>query len=346
MNPTIENVNVTNITKLITAGALKKEIPLSQRAEKVVAETRRIIADILNGKDERLLVLVGPCSIHNLEAALEYADKLATLQKKVPHLFLVMRTYFEKPRTTTGWTGLIADPHLNGSFEIEEGLRMARKLLLSVNEKGVPCGTEFLDPLVPTFIADLIAWGAIGARTTESQTHRQMASVLSMPIGFKNGTAGSVDIAAHAIISARAEHKVISQDDDGNTSIVEGKGNPHCHLVLRGGKTGPNFDGESIRAARATLAENGLPTAGIMVDCSHANSEKRFENQGAVLKNVVEQRASGNKTIIGVMLESNLEEGKQLITDSPLVHGVSITDACIGWSDTEKLLSEANEALS
>ncbi len=344
-NSQIENVNVESIRPLSSPNAIKLELPITGGASRTVVDGRDDVVRILNGEDRRALALVGPCSIHDDASALEYAERLKDLQYRLANMFLVMRVYFEKPRSTTGWTGLIMDPDLDGSFDMEKGLRLARDILISIGTKGVPCGTEFLSPFVVPYIADLVAWGAIGARTTESQTHRQMASGLSMPIGFKNGTGGSLDIAAQAIVSAGSPHQFLSIDNDGRASVVQTKGNPNCHLILRGGKSGANFSSDSVRAAEAALAVQGLGSPKIVVDCSHANSDKKWENQEAVLQSMVQQRASGDKSIIGFMLESNLKAGQQSIADAPLQYGVSITDACVGWEDTERILLEADKAL-
>lgn len=293
---------------------------------------------ILRGEDTRLLVIVGPCSIHDPEAALEYARRLSALADELSSkMYIVMRVYFEKPRTTIGWKGLINDPGLDDSCDVERGLRLARRLLLEITALGLPAATEFLDPIVPQYTADLVTWAAIGARTTESQTHREMASGLSMPVGFKNGTDGSVQTALDAMRSARSPHSFLGIDENGVTSIVKTTGNSDVHLVLRGGRQGPNYSPEHVAGAAAAARRAGVPSA-IMVDCSHANSGKNPANQPAVWRSVLEQRAAGTREIIGAMLESNLHEGAQNPSDRPLRYGVSITDACMSWETTEALL--------
>ncbi len=320
---------------------------MTPRANLTVVESRQSIKEILSGADKRLLVIVGPCSIHDEAAATEYANRLAGLRRQTSStLYVVMRVYFEKPRTTVGWKGLIYDPYLNGSFAMEEGLRKARRLLLAITEMGVPAATEMLDPIVPQYIADLITWGSIGARTTESQTHRQMASGLSMPVGFKNTTEGNIQIAIDAMRSARSPHSFLGIDKDGRTAIVKTRGNPWGHLILRGGRDGPNYDPTSVAEAVAALRQADLPPA-ILVDCSHANSGKKFQQQEVVWRSVLEQRLAGNTALIGMMLESNLHEGSQPLPEDPtlLRYGVSITDECIGWEKTEELLREAHALL-
>jgi 3-deoxy-7-phosphoheptulonate synthase len=295
-----------------------------------------------------LLVIVGPCSIHDERAALEYATRLQGLCGELgERLYVIMRVYFEKPRTAVGWKGLINDPHLDGSFDIEGGIRKAREILLRITELGLPAATEMLDPIIPQYIADLVSWAAIGARTTESQTHRQMASGLSMPVGYKNGTDGSLQGALDAMSAARHAHSFLGIDDDGLTAIIDTRGNPWGHLILRGGRSGPNYDPAIIADAVAALRRAGLP-AGLAVDCSHANSGRKFENQGKVWRSVLAQRAAGNRDLIGVMLESNLHEGSQALGDDPaqLRYGVSVTDECIGWEETESLLREGAALLA
>jgi 3-deoxy-7-phosphoheptulonate synthase len=315
--------------------------------EQTVLEGREQVRNVLHGNDPRLLLIVGPCSIHSKESALEYAGKLRELSQKLSdRLLIVMRVYFEKPRTTVGWKGLIYDPHLNDSFDIEDGLRTARSLLLQIGEMGMYAGTEFLDPVVPQYLAGLITWGTIGARTTESQIHRQMASGLSMPVGFKNGTDGNAQIAVDAMLSARSPHGFLGLDTEGRTALVRTTGNPDGHLVLRGGNHGPNFGAESIGEATHRLEAAGVPSQ-LMVDCSHGNSNKDHKLQGTAFKDVVSQKVSGDKNIIGLMLESNLNAGNQRLCEdlSQLEYGVSITDACIGWDETVVLLNWAHEAM-
>lgn len=319
---------------------LKAEFPLSEQAREVVLKGREAVTRILRREDDRLLVIVGPCSIHDPASALEYARKLKALRDELKdRMEIVMRVYFEKPRTTVGWKGLINDPHMDGSCDIEAGLRKGRKLLLDVAEIGLPAATEFLDPIVPQYIDDLVSWVAIGARTTESQTHRELASGLSMPVGFKNSTDGSLQVSLDAMQSARAPHSFLGIDPDGVTAIVRTTGNPDGHVVLRGGHGKPNYDPESIHKAEEKLAKAGLPQV-LMVDCSHANSHKQFARQEEVLRSLVAQRQAGTRSIIGVMIESNLEEGNQAIPEdlSRLKYGVSVTDACISWETTERLL--------
>jgi 3-deoxy-7-phosphoheptulonate synthase len=301
---------------------------------------------ILRCQDPRLLVVVGPCSIHDPNAAMEYARRLATLAPEVSdQLELVMRVYFEKPRTTIGWKGLINDPHIDGSYDVESGLRTARRLLMGINELGLPAASEFLDPVVPQYIADLVSWAAIGARTTESQTHREMASGLSMPVGFKNGTDGSLQIAIDAMLSSRHPHHFLGIDEMGAVSVVQTTGNEDGHVVLRGGRARTNYDSASIAEAAASLAKAGLPPA-LMVDCSHANSGKLHSRQEEVWQNLIAQRLEGNTAIIGVMLESHLHEGSQPLKDPKnLQYGISITDACLGWEVTERMLRQGAELL-
>jgi len=348
----IENVNVVSggIAPLIPPSKLKSgKLALSKEAEQTVIESRIQIENILSGKDIRLLAIVGPCSIHDPEAALDYAGRLAELAKKTAkHLLVVMRVYFEKPRTTTGWKGLIMEPDFKGA-DIEKGLKNARELLIKINKIGLPIATEFLDPIVPQYIADLISWGAIGARTTESQTHRQMASGLSMPIGFKNSTDGNVAVAVNAAIAARAPHSFLGINESGKISVINTSGNKWAHLILRGGKE-PNYDLDSVKkaiemldAANMKCAEK-LCGAKILVDCSHGNSGKESAKQIDVCRNVVSQVAAGNKRIAGFMLESNINPGRQEISPE-MKYGVSVTDSCIGWEETEKLLLEVDEAL-
>lgn len=331
--------------ELLAPMQIMREHKASERALKTTYQARSHIHDILRGADDRLLVVVGPCSIHDPAAAIDYAKNLKQVADELAHdLVIVMRVYFEKPRTTVGWKGLINDPHLDESFDINEGLRLARKLLLDINELGLPCGTEFLDLISPQYIADLIAWGAIGARTTESQSHRQLASGLSCPVGFKNGTDGNLKIAVDAIKAAAARHHFISITKSGHVAVFKTSGNEDCHVILRGGRS-PNYDAASVNAACAELAAAGLRQQ-VMIDFSHANSNKQYERQVEVGLDVAGQIAAGDTRIIGVMMESHLNPGRQdLCPGTPLAYGVSITDACLGWAQTEPLLRRLAEAV-
>jgi 3-deoxy-7-phosphoheptulonate synthase len=347
MLPT-QNLHVRECVRLITPHALKAEMPMTETANQTVVHGRERITNILQQRDARMLVVVGPCSIHDVDAALEYATKLNELRKELANQFeIVMRVYFEKPRTTIGWKGLINDPHLDSTFDIETGVKRARKLLLGIAEMGLPTATEFLDPIIPQYIADLICWAAIGARTTESQTHREMASGLSMPVGFKNATDGSLQIAIDAMHSAMTPHSFLGIDQEGFTSIIRTTGNSAGHIVLRGGRARTNYDAESIRDAEAKLTQAKLPAV-MMVDCSHANSAKQHAKQEEVWRSVVAQRASGTRSLIGVMIESNLSEGAQPIPQdlSKLRYGVSVTDACLGWDVTARMLRDGHRSLS
>ncbi len=342
MFPT-QDIHVRSMTRLIAPRALKAELPVTMETNATVASSRERVASILGHEDPRLLVVVGPCSIHDADAALEYAERLNGVRQQVSdRMEVVMRVYFEKPRTTIGWKGLINDPHLDNTQDIECGLRTARKLLLDIIGMGMPAATEFLDPIVPQYISDLISWAAIGARTTESQTHREMASGLSMPVGFKNGTDGDLQVAVDAMLSARSPHSFLGIDQDGQTSIIRTAGNAVGHVVLRGGRALTNYDEQSIAQAEAALVKAGLPT-GLMVDCSHANSGKVPARQEDVWRSVIRQRVEGRRCLIGLMVESFLHEGAQPFPKavSELRHGVSITDACISWETTERMLMEA-----
>ena len=342
------DVHIEDTQPLITPIKLINQIPITPVVEQVVLSGREQVRQILNGADSRILVIVGPCSIHNEESALEYAARLQELAQPLSdRLMIVMRVYFEKPRTTVGWKGLIYDPHLNDSFDIAAGLSTARRLLQKIGELGMYSGTEFLDPIVPQYLAGLVTWATIGARTTESQIHRQMASGLSMPVGFKNGTDGNAQIAVDAMVSARSPHGFLGLDHEGRTALVRTTGNPDGHLVLRGGNSGPNFGADAIAEAKSRLAGGGVRPQ-LMVDCSHGNSNKDHTKQALAFKNVVEQRAAGDTNIIGCMLESNLNPGNQKLCEdlSQLEYGVSITDACIGWAETEELLGWAYEKLA
>ena len=340
------DVNVKEFIPLISPADLKKELPMSDTSIRTVIEGRRVIENIITKKDPRLMVITGPCSIHDEQAAMEYAERLHRLNEKVKEtLYLVMRVYFEKPRTNVGWKGLINDPCLDGTHDMSKGLHKARSILLKITEMGLPTASEMLDPITPQYIAGLICWSAIGARTTESQTHREMASGLSMPVGFKNCTDGDLSTALNAMIAAGSPQSFLGIDPDGQTSIVNTTGNPHTHIVLRGGQR-PNYDTVSIRETLSLLGDKDL-TEAIVVDCSHANSHKRYEEQSVVWKDVINQRANGNKAIIGLMLESNLEEGRQNNTGTleTMSYGMSITDACISWNTTEELILSAHDQL-
>ncbi len=342
------DVHIQDTTPLVTPTELVNELPITPAVEKVVLEGREQVRNILNREDPRLMIICGPCSIHNKQSALEYAGRLNEMAQKLSdRLLIVMRVYFEKPRTTVGWKGLIYDPHLNDSFDIPEGLRTARSLLLEIGEMGMYAGTEFLDPIVPQYLAGLITWATIGARTTESQIHRQMASGLSMPVGFKNGTDGNAQIAVDAMLSARSPHGFLGLDHEGRTALVRTLGNPDGHLVLRGGSHGPNFGAESVADAKSRLEKAGVRSQ-LMVDCSHGNSNKDHTRQGGAFKDVVSQKVAGDRDIIGVMLESNLGAGNQAMCADPaeLQYGVSITDACIDWNETEQLLHWAYDAVA
>ncbi len=326
---------------------MKALSPTPAAVNATVVRSRERVVRILRQEDRRLLVVIGPCSIHDEKSALEYATRLSQLQKEfADKMEIVMRVYFEKPRTTVGWKGLINDPHLDGSQDIETGLRTARKLLLEIVGLGLPAATEFLDPVVPQYIADLITWAAIGARTTESQTHREMASGLSMPVGLKNSTDGSLQVAIDAMDTTRHPHSFLGMNEDGMTSIVRTTGNPDGHVVLRGGRAMTNYDAASIQAAEEKLISEKLPPV-LMVDCSHANSEKKFARQEEVWRSVIKQRAGGTKSLIGLMVESHLNEGNQPIpkTLSELRYGVSVTDSCIGWETTVRMLRWGYEKL-
>ncbi|NJK60181.1 MAG: 3-deoxy-7-phosphoheptulonate synthase [Oscillatoriales cyanobacterium SM2_1_8] len=333
------DLHVVETTPLLPPIALKMELPVTDGVAAVVAAARQRIARILHGHDRRVVVIVGPCSIHDGAAAHAYAEKLCALQQELADgLEIVMRVYFEKPRTTVGWKGLINDPHLDGSFAIADGLRLARQILLTMAELGLPAATELLDPIVPQYIADLIAWTAIGARTTESQTHREMASGLSMPVGFKNGTDGNIDVAIHAMLSAREPHNFLGIDHQGQVSVVTTTGNPDCHLVLRGGKSGPNYQTETLAAIADRLRAQQLNPQ-IAIDCSHGNSSKDFNRQPLVLADLAQQIRAGQTAIAGVMIESHLVAGRQnLVAKDGLVYGQSITDGCIDFETTAEML--------
>ena len=337
------DVHIEGTSPLITPIELVNKLPTTARVERFVESGREQVRKILSGEDKRFLVIVGPCSIHDEDATLDYAQRLLNYAGRLSdRLLIVMRFYFEKPRTTTGWKGLIYDPHLDDSFDIETGLHRARALLLQINEMGLYAGTEFLDPIIPQYLAGLVTWAVIGARTAESPTHRQMASGLSMPIGFKNGTDGDTQIAIDAMISSRSAHSFLGLDYQGRTAIVRTTGNPDGHLVLRGSNNGPNFSPGEIARARKQLLAAGLRPQ-LLVDCSHGNSNKEHTKQSRALREVVLQRSAGNTDIIGCMLESNINPGRQGLCKDPsaLKYGVSITDACIGWEETKTLLEWA-----
>ncbi len=333
------NIHITNIESAITPAELKAEYPITEKASETVYESRRIINDILSGKDQRILAILGPCSIHNPDSALDYAERLMLLKELYAEkIYIVMRVYFEKPRTTIGWRGLIIDPDLDGSYNINNGLRAARKLLIQITDMGLPTASEMLDPIIPQFISDLISWAAVGARTTESQTHRNMVSGLSMPVGFKNGTDGSIQTAVDALQSAMNPHSFLGIDEDGRICILHTSGNPSLHLILRGGKHGPNYYEEYVEEAEELMKKTGLDPA-LLIDCSHANSSKKPDKQMRVLRSIMDQRRR-HERIRGFMLESNLFEGNQPIPKniSDLKYGVSITDGCVGWEATEEMM--------
>ncbi|MCP4627880.1 MAG: 3-deoxy-7-phosphoheptulonate synthase [bacterium] len=346
MKPT-DDLRVKGYRKLLEPGKLKEELAISPAARETVLSGRSAVDGILQKEDKRLLAIVGPCSIHNEKAAYEYAEKLQKLRERVSDaLFVIMRVYFEKPRTSVGWKGLINDPRLDGTCDIMEGLRKSRIILLKINEIGVPAATEFLETITPQYVSDLVSWACIGARTTESQTHRELASGLSMAVGFKNGTDGNMSSAINAIVAAKTGQSFLGIDQNGHTCIVQTNGNPLAHIVLRGGQK-PNYDPISIEQARLNLIQKRLPET-IMVDCSHGNSMKKFQGQANVMRNVIDQYIAGNDALIGLMLESNLFEGNQKFSGdlATLKYGVSITDECISWEATERLLLTAAEKLA
>ena len=347
MTDRLYNVNVDSSELLPTPQQVKEELPASAQAQECVLRSRSTIRDILEGRDPRLFVVVGPCSIHDLAAAREYAGRLRQLASEVAgSLYLVMRVYFEKPRTTIGWKGLINDPDMDDSFHIEKGIRLARGLLIDLAESGLPAATEALDPIMPQYLQELITWTAIGARTTESQTHREMASGLSTPVGFKNGTDGSLEVAINALQSARHPHHFLGITQQGQSAVFRTRGNPHAHIVLRGGGGRPNYDSVSVALCEQALAAAGLPQ-NIVVDCSHGNSSKDPSLQPLVAENCVNQVLEGNRSIVGLMLESHLQAGSQKIPPdrSRLRYGVSVTDACIDWATTERLLRDLDARL-
>ncbi len=346
-NTQVDNLNVDNFSVLITPQGLKDKLPLTSSAIQTITTGRQVIRNILEGTDKRLFVVIGPCSIHDVDAAIDYAQRLKQLAEEVKDsIYIVMRVYFEKPRTTVGWKGLINDPDLNDSFQIEKGLHIARKLLIQLSELGLPLATEALDPISPQYLQDLISWSAIGARTTESQTHREMSSGLSCAVGFKNGTDGGLAVATNALKSVKHSHSFLGINANGEVSIIKTKGNHYGHLVLRGGGGKPNYDSVNIMRCEQSLKKSGLK-ANIMVDCSHENSSKDPAIQPLVARDIINQIVEGNKSIIGLMIESNIEFGNQKMTDNPadLKYGVSITDGCIDWQQTQDCILEMHTKL-
>ena len=345
MAPHTDDLRIRRIDALVPPAQLIAEIPCTDEVSDTVADARRALHRILHGHDDRLAVVIGPCSIHDPVAAMDYARRLRPLRDALGDaLEIVMRVYFEKPRTTVGWKGLINDPDLDGSFDINKGLYLGRALLRDINRLGLPAGCEYLDTISPQYIADLVAWGAIGARTTESQVHRELASGLSCPVGFKNGTGGDIKIAADAVGAASHPHHFLSVTKEGGTAIVATRGNPDCHVILRGGKT-PNYDAASVQAASEVLAKSQLP-ARLMIDASHANSSKKPENQPKVIDDIATQLEAGEQRIVGVMIESHLVAGRQdLVEGQPLVYGQSITDGCIDWDSTVQVLERLADAV-
>ncbi len=345
----IRNTNIEHIQSLPSPKDYLEKFPVTPANSDFIANGREEISRILRGDDNRLILFVGPCSLHDTKAGYEYAERLKSLSEQVQdRLLIVMRVYFEKPRTTVGWKGMIYDPHLNGSSDITNGLDMAREFLTKIADLKILTATEFVDPITPQYIADLIAWGAIGARTSESQTHRQMSSGLSTPVGFKNGTGGSVQLAVDAIVAAEASQAFLGVDDNGQASIVLTQGNPNCHLVLRGGSSGPNYDSASVADAVFRLEKSGVCNK-LVVDCSHANCYKDHTKQRLAFHDVIDQRKQGNVNIVGLMLESHINEGNQKLNEAEpelLEYGVSITDPCVGWEETVELINHAYESLS
>jgi 3-deoxy-7-phosphoheptulonate synthase len=346
MSHRTEDLRIQRTKVVLPPVFLEEELPMTETAEETVYKARAEVTRILEGKDHRLVVIAGPCSIHDTEAAIEYAKLLRRASEKYSRdLCIIMRVYFEKPRTTVGWKGLINDPHLDGSFKINDGLRIARRLLLELAELGVPAGTEFLDMIIPQYMVGLVSWGAIGARTTESQVHRELVSGLSCPVGFKNGTSGNVQIAVEAVQAAGHPHTFLGHTKNGQSAIFFTAGNPHCHVILRGGRKTTNYDAASIEQACLILDRAGLSRR-LMIDCSHANSNKDHKQQPEVCRDVARQIAGGNRNVFGVMLESNLVEGAQkLAKGRTLTYGQSITDACMDWNTTEELLADLAESV-
>ncbi len=343
----LENLNIEQHQVLVTPEELKAQFPVDTTLQEAINQYRQTVKDIVDRKDPRMLVVVGPCSIHDVEAAKEYAGRLKALADEISdQVFVVMRAYFEKPRSTVGWKGLINDPHLDDSFKVAEGLQIGRRLLLELSGLGLPLATEALDPITPQYLQDLISWSAIGARTTESQTHREMASGLSCPVGFKNGTDGSLGVAINALESVASPHRFLGINPTGQVSVIETKGNAHAHVVLRGGSNGPNYEAPHITACENALEKLGL-TQSIMVDCSHANSNKDHKQQRKVVESVIAQIAEGNRSITGLMIESHLNAGNQSMNNPQgLAYGVSITDACIDWEETDDLLRHLADRLA
>lgn len=346
MHHQLFDANIENSHVLLTPKEVKTKLPLTKAAENTVLQSREALEQILDFQDRRKFIVVGPCSIHDPKAALEYSEKLKTLAEKVKDkLLLIMRVYFEKPRTTVGWKGLINDPEMDDSFQVEKGLLLARSLLLQIAELGLPAATEALDPIIPQYISELIAWSAIGARTTESQTHREMASGLSMPVGFKNGTDGNIQVALNALQSARTPHNFLGINQEGQVSVFQTRGNAYGHVILRGGNQ-PNFDAANVQLVEEKLKAAKLPPR-IVIDCSHGNTNKDYKLQSSVLENVIQQIVDGNTSIVGMMLESNLYEGNQSVNcqKEELKYGVSVTDKCINWEETERIILAAYDKL-
>lgn len=344
----IDDVHIKQIAPLISPRELKKEYKADSSVYNYILDSRKVITEILERKDDRLLAIVGPCSIHDTVAGLEFAEKLKELSRKIDDvIYPVMRVYFEKPRTTIGWRGLIMDPDMDDSYDIHKGLHLSREFLLKIAKMELPTGTEMLDPIIPQYISDLISWAAVGARTSESQTHRSLASGMSIPVGFKNGTGGNLDLAVNAINTAMHSSSFIGIDQQGNTCIVRTRGNSTCHLILRGGTSGPNYYEEDVEEAVSLMEKTDIENPSVIIDCSHANSGKKFTRQKRVFHSVLDQVLYGQKNIAGVMIESNLFEGNQKFTGNfdDLKYGVSITDSCIGWKETEELLLAAAEVL-
>ncbi|SED87944.1 3-deoxy-D-arabinoheptulosonate-7-phosphate synthase [Rhizobiales bacterium GAS191] len=342
---TTDDLRIREIKELSTPAEIMREFQRSERATRTVSGARKALHDILHGRDDRLAVVIGPCSVHDPAAAMDYAEKLALMRKRLgDRLEIIMRVYFEKPRTTIGWKGLINDPDLDGSFKIDKGLRLARRLLAQINELGLPAGCEFLDMTTPQYIADLVGWGAIGARTTESQIHREMASGLSCPVGFKNGTDGNVRIAVDAVLSASQLHHFLAVTKEGRSAIAATRGNEDCHIILRGGRV-PNYDATSVESACQEIVRSGLAPA-VMIDASHANSHKKPENQPLVIEDICRQVEAGDRRIIGTMVESHLVGGRQdLVAGGELTYGQSITDGCIGWETSVEVLERLAQAV-